>query len=99
MKNFEKLLDNLEPNLEGGDHVKEVKEYMKITKQYKKQYRENLEKHKRDSLTELMEYQETTRGEDQSNTKNGRTGKKGMGSATKNDDAWECRRINDEQAY
>jgi len=67
---------------------------MKMSKEYKKQLKDPATdiKNIRDSLAELLEYDETKGGKTSATAKKGK--KKGNEA-----DMWQCQRINDEQAY
>jgi hypothetical protein len=62
LKNFEHFYDNLDVDLKDENSVKaEVREFMKVSKEYKKQLKKGdgvVGQKKKDSLTELLEYDE-----------------------------------------
>lgn len=87
MKNFENFYDNWDANDTKGVKA-EVRDYVKVSKEYKKQLKDtNIEQKKRSSLEELLDY-DTTKGNRSSPAKRNKK--------NPDTDLWQCQRVNDE---
>ena len=74
LNNFEKFCNNMDDNMEDDQAMKtEVKDYLKFTKDYKKQLAESSDKSKTDSLTELLLMDDTERKGNRSSPSKKRT--------------------------